>query len=75
MVAHADSMQGWLKAGWVARGGTWWVARGGGWHVVGGMGGGGWHSGNVESALQHELARHELVRLHEPSPRICSTQQ
>jgi hypothetical protein len=25
--------------------------------------GGGWHGGNVESALRHELARHELARL------------
>jgi hypothetical protein len=35
--------------------------------------GGGWHGG--ESALQHELARHELARLHEPPPCNCSTQQ
>ncbi len=35
--------------------------------------GGGWHGGNVELALQHELARHELARLHEQSPSNCST--
>jgi hypothetical protein len=33
--------------------------------------GGGWHGGNIEWALQHELARHELARLHEPSPCAC----
>ncbi len=43
-----------LAAGWLQAG----------WHVVVAWVGGWWHGGNIEWALQHELARHELAWLH-----------